>query len=166
MHILSLPTKLPSKARHGCEKLSRYCDRNSLELTSTAYLSVILFLKLSQRKYYNNRFYSSILVSNSGLFHKLIYLLLIFQFTIFFLLQNNKCQVVALDFQILRSGSAVCDLMYFIDFAADDDFRQKYFQKTLDHYYSELCESLRRLNVDPNEVYSQQDFEYELKEVN
>lgn len=81
------------------------------------------------------------------------------------MLQNGSCEIVSIDFQILHSGSPTWDLMYFIDCAADDMYRQKYYKQTLDHYYAELCTYLRKLEVDPNEVYSRDYFNYELKEV-
>lgn len=81
------------------------------------------------------------------------------------LFQNGECEVVPLDFQTIRCGSPVFDLLYFIDFGFGDDFRKTHFQATIDYYYSELCAALHRLNLNPHEIYSREDFEYELQEV-
>ena len=70
-----------------------------------------------------------------------------------------------LDLQTLQPGSPAADLIYFIITGSDEEFRAKYYQKLIDHYYSELSAALKRLNLDPEKTYSREDLEYELKEV-
>lgn len=66
---------------------------------------------------------------------------------------------------MLRVSNPICDLMFFIFSGSDEKFREKHYYQLLDHYYNELCNSLKRLGVDPEETYTRKDFDYELKEV-
>lgn len=79
--------------------------------------------------------------------------------------QKEPYEAIPLDFQTLRPGSPLYDVLYFINLGSDNKFRQKYFQPTIDHYYSELRSTLLRLDVDPDKFYSKEDFEYEYQQV-
>lgn len=82
-----------------------------------------------------------------------------------FSFQRGALEAIPLDFQTLHCGSPLYDLLYFINLGSDYNFREKYFQATIDHYYSELCAALQRLEVNPDEVYSKADFDYEYEQV-
>ena len=51
--------------------------------------------------------------------------------------------------------------MYFIFNGSDKEFRKNHFKETLELYYRELKEALERLEVDPDTVYSREDFDFE-----
>lgn len=70
-----------------------------------------------------------------------------------------------MDYQTLRGGSPVADLLYFVVLGTDKQFRAHYYEKLIDHYYSELRAALIRLGLNPDEKYSREDFDAELKEV-
>ncbi|CAF4876693.1 unnamed protein product [Pieris macdunnoughi] len=79
--------------------------------------------------------------------------------------QDGKTtKVIPIDFQTIRHGNLVSDLVYFIFTGTDQEFRNTQYQRCLDHYYSELSRTLTMLNLDPNEIYSRKDFEYELEQ--
>lgn len=69
------------------------------------------------------------------------------------------------DFQTIQGASPVVDLLYFIFTSSDEDFRQEYYDKLINHYYTELSAALKRLNLDPEKIYSRDDYDRELKEV-
>ena len=69
------------------------------------------------------------------------------------------------DLQCLQVGSPVADLIFFIVTGSDEDFRAKYYEKLVDHYYTQLSAAMKRLNLDPEVTYSREDFEYEMKKV-
>ncbi|XP_013137149.1 PREDICTED: uncharacterized protein LOC106102271 [Papilio polytes] len=77
--------------------------------------------------------------------------------------ENGKLDIVPLDYQGCQSSNPLRDLMYFIFSGSDAAFRARYYRQLLEFYYSELCKALRRLHVDPEEVYSKEDYEYELE---
>ena len=81
------------------------------------------------------------------------------------LIQDGKVDIKVLDLQTLQGGSPVCDLLYFIFTGSDEEFRAKYYEKMLDHYYTQLSAAMKRLNLDPEETFSREDFDYEMKEV-
>lgn len=74
-------------------------------------------------------------------------------------------EIKVVDLQTLQGCSPVLDLLYFIVTGTDEKFREQYYEKLKDHYYSELEAAMTRLHLDPPKVYSRTDFEYELKEV-
>ncbi|KPJ00871.1 hypothetical protein RR46_01350 [Papilio xuthus] len=77
--------------------------------------------------------------------------------------EDGKLDIVPLDYQGCQISSPLRDLMYFIFSGTDGVFRARYYRQLLDSYYSELNKALRRLHVDPEKVYSKEDFEYELE---
>lgn len=70
-----------------------------------------------------------------------------------------------MDYQTLQPGSPIIDLLYFIFTATDGPFRDKYYQKLIDHYHSELGVALERLGLNIADKFSRTDFESELREV-
>lgn len=62
-------------------------------------------------------------------------------------------------------GSPVIDLLNFIIAGSDDQFQKHHYETLLNHYYTQLYMSAKRLNLDPNKVYSRVNFQSELKEV-
>ncbi|KAJ8716960.1 hypothetical protein PYW08_005359 [Mythimna loreyi] len=78
--------------------------------------------------------------------------------------EDGKVDIKIVDLQSIHGGSPVGDVIYFIFSGTDEDFRAKYYERLLEHYYTELSAAMKRLNLDPDETYSREDFEYELKE--
>ncbi|OWR43364.1 ecdysteroid 22-kinase [Danaus plexippus plexippus] len=52
-----------------------------------------------------------------------------------------------------------------INILKDHSDIQKYFDKTFDYYYDELCKALKRFGLDPEGLYSREDFDIEVKKV-
>lgn len=82
-----------------------------------------------------------------------------------FLSQTGKVDIKIVDLQTLQGGSPVTDLLYFIFTGSDEQFRAQYYEKLIDHYYQELSAALKRLHLNPDQIYSRQNFDEELKEV-
>ncbi|CAG9564332.1 unnamed protein product [Danaus chrysippus] len=78
--------------------------------------------------------------------------------------QGDKMQVRVVDYQTVHAGCAVTDLIYFIYLGSDEKFLRLYFDKLANHYYTSLEEALKRLSVDPVEVYPKEQFEIDLKQ--
>ncbi|XP_050550747.1 uncharacterized protein LOC118265721 isoform X8 [Spodoptera frugiperda] len=78
--------------------------------------------------------------------------------------KDGTVDIKIVDLQTLQGGSPVTDLIYFIFTGSDEKFRAQYFDKLLDHYYTELSAAMKRLQLNPDEVFSRADFDYEMKE--
>nr|XP_049701036.1 uncharacterized protein LOC110377940 isoform X3 [Helicoverpa armigera] len=78
--------------------------------------------------------------------------------------KDGKVDIKILDLQTLQRGSPVTDLLYFIFTGSDEQFRAKYFDRLVEHYYSQLSASMRRLHLNPHEIFPKEDFDAELKE--
>ncbi|KAJ8717585.1 hypothetical protein PYW07_005515 [Mythimna separata] len=78
--------------------------------------------------------------------------------------EDGKVDIKIVDLQGLHGGTPVADIIYFIFSGTDEEFRAKYYDRLLNHYYTELSAAMTRLNLDPEETYSRDDFEYEMKE--
>ncbi|XP_063894252.1 uncharacterized protein LOC110377938 [Helicoverpa armigera] len=78
--------------------------------------------------------------------------------------KDGKVDIKVLDLQTLQAGSPVTDLVYFIFTGSDEQFRAKYFDRLVEHYYSQLSASMRRLHLNPHEIFSKEDFYAEFKE--
>ncbi|XP_047030979.1 uncharacterized protein LOC124638143 [Helicoverpa zea] len=78
--------------------------------------------------------------------------------------KDGKVDIKVLDLQTLQAGSPVTDLVYFIFTGSDEPFRAKYFDRLVEHYYSQLSASMRRLHLNPHDIFSKEDFDAELKE--
>lgn len=57
------------------------------------------------------------------------------------------------------------DLLYLIFNGTDKEFRDEYYEKLIDFYYTQFSDALKRLGIDPEKTYSKEDFYFELKEV-
>ncbi|KAG6455950.1 hypothetical protein O3G_MSEX009490 [Manduca sexta] len=77
--------------------------------------------------------------------------------------ERGRTHVRIVDYQTIRGGSPVIDLLYFIFSSTDEQFRAQYYEQLLDHYYNELSLAMKRLALNPNEIYSREDFEIEYK---
>ncbi|XP_041984533.1 uncharacterized protein LOC121737058 [Aricia agestis] len=76
---------------------------------------------------------------------------------------DGTVTVVPLDYQTCRQGSPCLDFMYFIFTGSDKKFRDQHLTSSVELYYKELCDALRRLNVDSEDVYPREDFDFEYK---
>ncbi|CAH0695609.1 unnamed protein product [Spodoptera exigua] len=80
------------------------------------------------------------------------------------ILDDGTVDIKVVDLQTMYAGSPISDLIYFIIAGTDEKFRAQYFDKLLDHYYSELSAAMKRLQLNPDEIFSREDFDCELKE--
>ncbi|XP_075981204.1 uncharacterized protein LOC142979873 isoform X2 [Anticarsia gemmatalis] len=78
--------------------------------------------------------------------------------------KDGSVDIKIVDLQTLQGGSPVVDLLYFIFTGSDSAFREQYYERLIDHYYTELEAAMKRLKLDPKEIYSKEDFHSELKE--
>ncbi|KOB67846.1 Ecdysteroid 22-kinase [Operophtera brumata] len=62
------------------------------------------------------------------------------------------------------SKSPVIDLLYLIFTGTDKEFRDKYYEKLVEFYYTQLSDAMKRLGIDPEKTYSREDFYFELKQ--
>ncbi|XP_063366617.1 uncharacterized protein LOC134655084 [Cydia amplana] len=76
--------------------------------------------------------------------------------------RNGKLEIVPLDYQTLRGGNPVVDLMYFVFSGSDEEFRRLYYQQLMDHYFSQLTLALQQLHVDVEKVYPRVTFDADL----
>ncbi|XP_050550748.1 uncharacterized protein LOC118265993 isoform X2 [Spodoptera frugiperda] len=79
------------------------------------------------------------------------------------ILDDGSVDIKVVDLQTMHAGSPVSDLIYFIIAGTDEKFRAQYFDKLLDHYYTELSAAMKRLQLNPDEIFSREDFDSELK---
>lgn len=77
--------------------------------------------------------------------------------------QDGCFELIVLDFQTLQVSCPALDLIYFIFSGTDKAFRKDHYQMLID-YYTQLAAAMNRLGLDP-EVYTREDFDFELKEV-
>lgn len=73
--------------------------------------------------------------------------------------------MIPIDYQTIQAGSPVIDLFYFIFSATDGSFRANYYNKLINHYYTELGVALARLDLNIEHEFARKDFDFELKEV-
>ncbi|CAH0695611.1 unnamed protein product [Spodoptera exigua] len=79
-------------------------------------------------------------------------------------LDDGSYDIKVVDLQTMQGGSPVNDLIYFIFTGSDEKFRSQYFDKLVDYYYSELSAAMKRLQLNPDEIFSREDFDYEINE--
>ncbi|XP_063380396.1 uncharacterized protein LOC134667019 [Cydia fagiglandana] len=79
--------------------------------------------------------------------------------------RNGRLEMVLLDYQTIRMGNPVVDLIYFIFSGSDAEFRRLHYQHLLDRYFTELTIALRHLNIDVENVYPRKTFDSNLIEV-
>ncbi|XP_031765268.1 uncharacterized protein LOC116412978 [Galleria mellonella] len=77
---------------------------------------------------------------------------------------DGSLDIIPIDFQTISANSPVHDLYYFIFTSSDEEFRRKYYEQLLDHYYQQLCRALRNLNLDSEKHYPKKSYEKDLKE--
>ncbi|XP_063386122.1 uncharacterized protein LOC134672148 [Cydia fagiglandana] len=76
--------------------------------------------------------------------------------------RKGKLEIVPLDYQIIRNGNPVSDLMYFVFSGSDEEFRRCHYQRLMDHYFTQLTLALRQLHVDVEKVYPRETFDADL----
>ncbi|XP_063534755.1 uncharacterized protein LOC134744775 [Cydia strobilella] len=76
--------------------------------------------------------------------------------------RNGKLEVVPLDYQTLRSGNPVADLMHFVFSGSDEEFRRLHYQRLMDHYFTQLTLAMQQLNVDVEKIYPRETFDADL----
>ena len=77
-------------------------------------------------------------------------------------LENNKTDILILDFQIARYASPVLDVIYLIYECTDKSLREKYYSELLKNYYFELSKTMTILGIDPKKQYPWETFEKEV----
>lgn len=81
-----------------------------------------------------------------------------------FLFQGGKIKgFVPLDYQTVRLGSPSSDILYLIYSGTDEKFRKLHLKRLIDLYYNTFATFLRRLNLDPEQEFSRQDFDEDFK---
>ncbi|KRT85754.1 phosphotransferase [Oryctes borbonicus] len=71
--------------------------------------------------------------------------------------------VCFLDFQVVRHGSPVCDLSYFLFACTDKSFRDQHYDNAIKLYYYSLCSHLTDMGFDPEKVLPLDVLEAELR---
>ncbi|XP_003706592.3 uncharacterized protein LOC100875535 [Megachile rotundata] len=82
----------------------------------------------------------------------------------FMTMQSYKNEALMLDFQLARSGSPVLDLSTFIYACTDKSVWDTQFDKILKFYYDELCDGIKFLGSNPENIYPWSTFMKEVKE--
>ncbi|XP_052755701.1 uncharacterized protein LOC113515745 [Galleria mellonella] len=78
--------------------------------------------------------------------------------------EDGTLEVVPVDFQTIQGTAPLIDLMYFIFTGSDEEFRRRHFWDLVDHYYRELCSALRNFELDPRNIYPEDEFNRDVKE--
>lgn len=68
-----------------------------------------------------------------------------------------------LDWQFVRYCSPVIDLLYNIFSSTDKEFRNQYYERLLQTYYSSLSKTIKRLGSDPNQLFSYEQLQIQLR---
>ncbi|CAO1379873.1 unnamed protein product [Diamesa tonsa] len=71
-------------------------------------------------------------------------------------------EIRLLDWQLLRYSSPVCDLLYYIFGCTTKEFRDQYYQQSLDVYYNSVESFIKRLGSDPEKVFPRSAFDEHL----
>ncbi|XP_063534754.1 uncharacterized protein LOC134744774 [Cydia strobilella] len=79
--------------------------------------------------------------------------------------RNEKLEVVPLDYQTLRSGNPVGDLMHLVFSGSDEEFRRLHYQRLMDYYFTQLTLALQQLNMDVEKMYPRETFDADLIEM-
>ncbi|KAG6449365.1 hypothetical protein O3G_MSEX006035 [Manduca sexta] len=77
--------------------------------------------------------------------------------------ENGRVHVKIVDYQTAQAASPIIDLLYFIFSSSSEEFRAKYYDKLIEHYYTQLSLAIKRIGYDPEQVYSREDFDFEYK---
>ncbi|KAJ0174364.1 hypothetical protein K1T71_010510 [Dendrolimus kikuchii] len=78
--------------------------------------------------------------------------------------EDGSVTIKVMDFQTMQGSSPVGDLIYLVLTGTDEEFRREHYQRLVDHYYEQLCAALKRLDINPDDVYSRADYDQELGE--
>lgn len=78
--------------------------------------------------------------------------------------KDGSMALKLMDFQMMQGGSPVTDLLHIILTGTNEEFRKQHYQDLLDHYYEQLCAALRRLDIEPESVYTRDDYDQELRQ--
>ncbi|XP_063533392.1 uncharacterized protein LOC134743717 [Cydia strobilella] len=76
---------------------------------------------------------------------------------------NGEYHVIPVDYQTVREGCPVADLLYFILMGSDQQFRQQYYHQLVDHYYEHLALMMTKFGLRPDEEYGREEFESDIK---
>ncbi|XP_063366998.1 uncharacterized protein LOC134655464 [Cydia amplana] len=76
--------------------------------------------------------------------------------------RNGNLEVVPIDYQTVKAGNPVGDLMHFVFSGSDEEFRRLHYQQLMDHYFKQLTLALKQLNVDVKNVYPRETFDADL----
>ncbi|XP_061713889.1 uncharacterized protein LOC133522549 [Cydia pomonella] len=76
--------------------------------------------------------------------------------------RNGKLEIVPIDYQTLRRGNPVGDLMHLVFSGSDEEFRRLHYQRLMDHYFTQLTLALQQLNVDVEKIYPRESFDADL----
>ncbi|XP_026755823.3 uncharacterized oxidoreductase dhs-27-like [Galleria mellonella] len=79
--------------------------------------------------------------------------------------KDGTMEVIPVDYQTIHTGTPLTDLIYFIFTGSDEEFRRRHFWDLLDYYYRELCNALRSLGRNPRNVYPEDEFHHDVKEI-
>lgn len=71
--------------------------------------------------------------------------------------------ICILDWQITRYCPPVFDLLYMIFSSTDKSFRDQHYHTLIDTYYSTLSDTIRKLGSDPNQLYTFDQFQMQLR---
>ncbi|CAG9564303.1 unnamed protein product [Danaus chrysippus] len=79
--------------------------------------------------------------------------------------KDGVLELISVDYQKLQIGNPIVDILFFILNGSDKKFRDQYFKKAFDYYYDELCKALKRFGLDPEGLYSREEFDIEVQKV-
>lgn len=76
---------------------------------------------------------------------------------------GGEYHVIPVDYQTVRLGCPVADLLYFTLIGSDQQFRQRHYHQLVDHYYENLALMMTKYGLKPDEEYGREEFESDLK---
>ncbi|XP_066601530.1 uncharacterized protein [Prorops nasuta] len=76
---------------------------------------------------------------------------------------SGEKQALILDFQLARSASPILDISFFLYSCTSQEFRDAHFDEMLKFYHTELCNAIKLLGSNPNEIYPWNLFTQEVK---
>ncbi|CAK1550261.1 unnamed protein product [Leptosia nina] len=79
--------------------------------------------------------------------------------------EDGTYSIIPIDYQTLNRGNPIVDLLYLIYNGSDQQFRRAHLDEAFDYYHSELSASLQRFGLKPDDVYSKDDFDFDLQQV-
>uniref|UniRef100_U5ET49 Putative juvenile hormone-inducible protein n=1 Tax=Corethrella appendiculata TaxID=1370023 RepID=U5ET49_9DIPT len=78
--------------------------------------------------------------------------------------EQEPISIKMIDYQLVRYGSPVLDISFFIYSCTNQAMREQYYDELLNIYYTNLTDLIRDLGSDPNKVFPREEFEKELKQ--